>query len=179
MPSERRGDGARGRRTANGIVERIHQTLTQIVRTFDVRDKNDVDQRFEFEGILSAARRAINSTVHTTLRATPTQLVFGRDAHLNVRFEADWQLIKARKQARIVQNNKRENKFRLQHEYAVGDRVMIKQNPNRKHGEPQNKGPYTVSQINDNGTVQLRKDAANGGAVFQTWNIRNLIPSKA
>ena len=101
----------------------------------------------------------MRSTVHTTLHAAPTQLVFGRDARLNVRFEADWQLINTRKQARIIQNNKRENKHRLQHEYAVGDRVMIKQNPNRKHREPQNKGPYTVHKVNDNGTVQLRKDA--------------------
>ena len=58
------------------------------------------------------------------------------------------------------------------------DVVMIRQNPNRKHGEPQNKEPYTVSKVNDNGTVQLRKDATTGGAVLQTWNIRNLIPRK-
>jgi hypothetical protein len=43
--------------------------------------------------------------VHTTLRAKPTQVVLGRDAILNVSFEADWQYIKEHKQRLIVQNN--------------------------------------------------------------------------
>ena len=120
----------------------------------------------------------MNSTVHTTLRATPSQLVFGRDAILNVSFQADWEYIKARKQKRILQNNKNENAKRLVHHYAVDDRVMIRQDPNRKHGSDQYAGPYTVSKVNDNGTVQLRRDADQGGAVSQTWNIRQLDPCK-
>ena len=35
--------------------------------------------------------------------------MFGRDALLNVQFEADWKLIKKLKQQRINENNKREN----------------------------------------------------------------------
>ena len=105
--------------------------------------------------------------------------MFGRDAMLNVSFQADWDYIKNRKQKRILQNNRRENRTRLDHTYSIGDRVMIKLDPNRKHGSPQNKGPYTVTKVNDNGTVQLREDAAEGGAVSQPWNIRNMIPIKA
>lgn len=52
---------------------------------------------------------------------------------------------------------------------------MVKEDPNRKFGGPRWKGPYTVTQVNDNGTVQLSK-ATNGGAVYQTWNIRNIKP---
>ena len=63
----------------------------------------------------------MNSTVHTTLRATPTQLVFGRDAMLNVSFQANWECIKDRKQKLILQNNKQENAKRLPHTYKVGD----------------------------------------------------------
>ena len=37
--------------------------------------------------ILNSVRRAINSTVHTTLQASPMQLVFGRDAFLPVSFQ--------------------------------------------------------------------------------------------
>ena len=55
-------------------------------------------------------------------------------------------------------------KHRLQHEYAVGDRAYIKQNPNHKHGEPQNKGSHTADKVNDNDTVQVRKDALTGRA---------------
>jgi len=54
------------------------------------------------DGILGAAIFALRATYHTTLQATPCQLIFGRDAMLNVKFEeANWQLIKQRKQNRI------------------------------------------------------------------------------
>ena len=165
---------------ANSIVERVHQTVHNMIRGFQIRDKDDLDPIWEFEGILGAVRRGVNSAIHTTLRATPSQLVFGRDAILNVSFQADWEYIKERKQRLILQNNKRENATRVEHRYRQGDRVMILQDPNRKHGADFYRGPYTVSKVNDNGTVQLRRDAASGGgAVQQPWNIRNLYPCKA
>jgi hypothetical protein len=39
---------------------------------------------------LSSAAYAIRSTFHTTLKATPGQLVFGRDMVLPINFIADW-----------------------------------------------------------------------------------------
>jgi hypothetical protein len=69
----------------------------------------------KFDGYLSAVTKAINSTVHTTLNATPTQLVFRRDAFLPVAFEADWNYIAERKQRLIVQNNKRERQAAPSH----------------------------------------------------------------
>jgi hypothetical protein len=162
---------------ANSIVERIHQVAGDMLRTRNVQSRNDLDKDSPWTGILSAIRQAVRSIVHTTTRATPTQLVFGRDALLNVSFEADWQYIKERKQHRILQNNKRENATRLPHNYSPGDRVMIKRNPNRKFDSPAYLGPHTVTQVFDNGTVKLSK-ATNGGAVFETWNIRNLVPCK-
>ena len=132
-------------------------------------------EHFGFSGILSAIRRAVSAVVHTTMRATPSQLVFGRDALLNVSFEADWQYIKARKQKLIVQNNIKENAKRVPHTYNVGDTVMIRLHTQRKHGSDKYTGPHTLTTVNDNGTVTLRKDA-NGGAVHETWNIRNLEP---
>ena len=121
----------------------------------------------------------MNATVHTTSRATPTQLAFNRDAMLNVSFEADWQFIKEPKQKLIVQNNNRENATRIPHEYHVGDVVTIITGKQRKHGHDQNEGPYRVTQLNDNGTVKLVKDAKDkGGAVHSTWNIRNITPRR-
>jgi len=74
-----------------------------------IKDEGDLDSFFGFKGILAACRKAMNSTVHTTARATPTQLVFSRDTMLNASFQAHWQFIKERKQKLILQNNKREN----------------------------------------------------------------------
>jgi hypothetical protein len=42
--------------------------------------------------------------------ATPSQIVFGRDAILNIKFDANWKLICECKQCAINENNKMENK---------------------------------------------------------------------
>ena len=97
---------------------------------------------------------------------------------LNVSFEANWQYIKERKQKLIVQNNMRENEKRRSHEYKVGDKVLVLQNPNRKHGEDRYKGPYKIQNVYDNGTVRLLQGTSRGGVVSQTWNIRQLTPYK-
>jgi hypothetical protein len=117
----------------------------------------------------------MRATVHTTMRATPMQLVFGRDAIHNVRFQADWQYIKERRQKLIIQNNERENAKRTPHTYQQGDQVMILQYQHRKYGQPKYTGPHTIDRVNDNGTVRLRQDTANGGAVYRTWNIRSML----
>jgi predicted transcriptional regulator YheO len=104
--------------------------------------------------------------------------VFGRDAIHNTVFKADWQYIADRKRHRIIQNNKKENNTRRQHVYQVGDKVIITENPNRKHGSSMHKSPQIVETVYDNGTVKLKRDTPRGGAVYQTWNIRNLTPYK-
>ena len=43
---------------------------------------------------------------------------------LNTKFEANWNLIKERKQKLIKQNNERENKNRIEHQYKEGDKVL-------------------------------------------------------
>jgi hypothetical protein len=164
---------------ANSIVERVHQVLHNMIRTLNVKDKRDLDPNYGWTGVLSAVRQAMRAVVHTTTRATPTQLVFGRDALLNVSFEANWQCIRDRKQKLITKNNARENATRLVHNYTVGDRAMVRQDPNRKHGTDQFRGPYTVTQVYDNGTVKLSRATPAGGAVYETWNIRNVDPCMA
>jgi hypothetical protein len=152
---------------ANAILERIHQTLGNIVRTFQVQDM-DLDD--PWSGILAATMFALRSTYHTTTQATAAQLVFGRDAILNVQFEADWHLIRARKQAEIARNNKRENARRIPHTYAVGDKVLKNADIDKsKFGTNPWEGPFTVTKINDNGTVRLKT-----GCITDTINIRQL-----
>ena len=60
-----------------------------------------MDEQEPWSGILSAAMFALRSTYHTTLEATPMQLVFGRDAILPIIHQADWQHIKTKKQRLI------------------------------------------------------------------------------
>ena len=154
---------------ANSILERIHQTIGNIIRTFEVQDLGVADP---WRGILAATMFAVRSTYHTTLQATPAQLVFGRDAILNVKFEADWHLINHNKTKRILQNNAKENRGRLPHTYHINDKVLYKnQHKKSKFGENPWIGPFVILQVNDNGTVHLQMDH-----ITDTVNIRNIRP---
>ena len=80
---------------SNAVIERVHQTIGNILRTFP---KTMLNRDNPWGGILAATMFAVRATYHTTMQATPAQLVFGRDAILNTKFEANWTLIKQRKQ---------------------------------------------------------------------------------
>ena len=99
------------------------------------------------------------------------QLVFGRDAILNTKFEADWKLIKERKQRLVNENNRRENMKRRKHEYKENDSVLFRVPVQGKYGENEYKGPYTIKTVRNNGTVVLQM-----GATIETVNIRNIKP---
>ena len=159
---------------ANAIIERIHQTLGNIIRTFELHEDAEATQE-TWNGILSATMFALRATVHTTTQATPMQLVFGRDAILNVQFEADWKYIKDRKQKIINYNNQKENSKRVPYTYQVNQLVMLDVTGTTKSKYAKNpyQGPYKVLKVNDNGTVVLEM-----GPVIDTVNIRNVKPYK-
>jgi hypothetical protein len=71
--------------------------------------------------------QAIRSTYHTTLQATPCQLVFGRDMIHNIAFRGNWDQIQKRKQDIINNSNQKENKncSKIPYEYKVGDQVLL------------------------------------------------------
>jgi hypothetical protein len=54
------------------------------------------------------------------------QLVFGRDAMLNIGFQAYWTYMKNRQQKIIQKNNIQENRKRIPYVYKVGDKVLYK-----------------------------------------------------
>jgi hypothetical protein len=49
-----------------------------------------MDEKDPWGPFLSSAAYAIRSTFHTTLKATPGKIVFGRDMVLPIKFIADW-----------------------------------------------------------------------------------------
>ena len=113
-----------------------------------------------WSGILAATMFDVHATYHTTLQASPMQLVFGRDAILNIKHVADWEHIRQWKQLRINHNNKRKKMRRNNRQYKVGDKILVKRKKNSKH-ELAFMGPSPITQINDNGTVCLQKGIIN------------------
>ena len=103
---------------SNAIIKRIHKTIRNIIRTFDV---SNIVNNDPWSGILAATMLAVRATYHKTLQASPMQLVFGRDAILNIKHVADWEHIRQRKKLWINHNNKWENMRRNNQQYKVGD----------------------------------------------------------
>ena len=55
---------------ANAIVETVHQTIGNILRTYKIQQM-DLDNENPWKGVLSSTMFAIRSTVHTTTQHTP------------------------------------------------------------------------------------------------------------
>ena len=155
---------------ANGIVERVHQVLNNCLRTFEMEER-ELNETNPWGPFLAAAAYAIRSTVHTTLSASPAQLVFGRDMFLPMKFKADWAAIKERKQQEVNKNNAKENRSRIRHKYKVGDKILLTvPGINSKLSAPR-KGPFLIEQIYSNGTLRIRR-----GVVSERVNIRRVTP---
>jgi len=58
--------------------------------------------------------------------------------------------------------------------HNVGDVVVVKAGVKRKYDTNPCLDPMRITQVYGDGAVQLVKVANNGGAVSQTWNIRNI-----
>ena len=142
---------------SNGIIKRIHQTIGNIIRTFDV---SNIVNNGPWSGILAATMFAVRATYHTTLQTSPMQIVFGRDAILSIKHVADWEHIWKRKKIRINRNNKRENMRRNDHQYKVGDKIPVKRKEKSKQ-KLEFMGLFPITQINDNGTVCFQKGIIN------------------
>ena len=156
---------------SNGIVERVHQVLNDMLRTFELENQQ-LDSREPWTRFLAASAFAIRSAFHTTpLGATPAQLVHNRDMLLPLQFNYNWADIRMRRQKEMARNNKRENKSRIPHTYKVGDKVTLdKPGKIRKLSTPK-MGPFTIERVYNNGTVTIRK-----GPVSDRVSIRRIHP---
>eukprot|EP00957_Ditylum_brightwellii_P047591 3615381-Ditylum_brightwellii.AAC.1 len=117
-----------------------------MIRPFKVHS-TDIDEKEPRTGILNAMIFATRATVYTTMQAIPMQLVFGRDAILNVKHKADWNHIKERREDLIRKNNEQENKKRKNHIYQIGDKILLKGNRAIKYGTNAYSRPYPVEKI--------------------------------
>ena len=151
---------------SNAIIERIHQTIGNIIRTFDV---SNIINNNPWSGILATTMFAVRKTYHTTLQASLMQLVFGRESNLNIKHVANWEHILQRKKSQINHNNKQENMRQNIHQYKVGDKILLKSKKNSKH-ELEFMGPFPITQKNDNGTVCFQKGIINDAV--NIWRIK-------
>jgi hypothetical protein len=89
---------------ANGITERVHLVLADALRTFELQER-EMDANDPWASLLANAAFAIRSTYHTTLGASPGQLVFCRDMLLPIKFKANWGL-NVKTKSDVIMNEK-------------------------------------------------------------------------
>jgi hypothetical protein len=131
-----------------------------------------MDEKDPWGPFLAPAAYAIHSTFNTTLKATPGQLVFGRDMVLPIKFMAEWGAIEKQRQKEMGRNNRRENAPRISHDYKVGDKIILnKPGKHIRKLEAARTGPHTVTETYTNGTVSIQM-----GKVNERVNIRSLFP---
>jgi lipopolysaccharide biosynthesis regulator YciM len=72
----------------------------------------------------------------------------------------------------MAHNNRRENASRINHDYKVGDKVLLKKpGKHLRTLEALRTGPHTVTAIYTNGNLSIQK-----GNVDERVNIRRLFP---
>ena len=155
---------------ANAIIERVHGVLGDMMRTSNLDMSETVNDEM-IEDFLVNAAWAIRSTYHTVLKSTPGAAIFGRDMLFDIPYVADWNVIGRRRQEQVEINNKRENKRRQPHDYAIGDKVLIRKDGILRKAEDKYEGPYTIIQVYCNGTLRIQR-----GSISERLNIRRLTP---
>ncbi len=121
---------------------------------------------------LSDAAWAIRSTYHTVPKASPGATIFGRDMLFDVPFIADWQKIGEHKQQLTDLNNARENEGRIDYDYKVGQKVLVrKEGILCKSESIWHRRPWLITSVYTNGTIMVQH-----GNKLERMNIRRVKP---
>ena len=156
----------------NSIIERVHQVIGDSLRTLEIREEDlEENAQMQIEGYLATVSWAIRSTYHTTLQASPGQLVFSCDMLLPIRFLVHWDTIRTRRQLQVDHDNERENKHHYDHDYQPGQKVLLIRPGLLPKLDTPREGPYVIETIHTNGTVHIRR-----GVTTERVNIRRIIP---
>jgi len=157
---------------SNGVVERVHLTMGDMLRTMTFRG---TDWFKDMQRSLDAVAWAVRTTINPNIKHSPFHLAFNQDMLFRQAIKVDWEAISKERQRLVAASNQRENRGRINKQYAPGDPVLIVMDADERRSHPKmnalTKGPYTVTRVYTNGTVQL-----NRGNFMETINIRRLKP---
>jgi hypothetical protein len=144
---------------ANAILERLHQVLAQMLHTSEL----DVAKTIipdEVDVFLDNTAWAICSTYHTVLKASPGAAIFGHNMLFNIPFMANWNKIGDCRQCLTNLNTAHINSKRVDYDYKVGNKVLLKQKGIlRKAESPYSKEPWTITTVHMNGTIRIQHGA--------------------
>jgi hypothetical protein len=121
---------------------------------------------------LSDAAWAVCSTYHTVPKAAPGAAIFRRDMLFDIPFIADWQKIGEYRQRLTDLNNARENEGRIDYDYKVGQKVLLRKEGILRNAESRwHKKPLLITTVHTNGTIMVQH-----GNKEERMNIRRVKP---
>jgi hypothetical protein len=139
---------------ANAFVDRIHQVMSDFIRTMELHERQLDDTTIN--AVLQSVAYGLRSTYHSSLGASPGQIIFGRNMIINAVYLANWKDLQSRRKIQIRHNNIRENKSRIPHEYKISDSVYIRKSCNEQKLHPL-QGPFIIEKVYINRTVTIRR----------------------
>ncbi len=156
---------------ANAILEHIHGVLGNMLRTSEL-DMAELVKTSDINVFLSDAAWAVCSTYHTVLKASPDAAIFGRDMLFDIPSIADWQKIGEHRQRLTDRSNARENKGRIDYDYTVGQKVLLRKEGILRNAESRwHKNPWLIMTVHTNGTITVQS-----GNKVERMNIRRVKP---
>ncbi len=135
-------------------------------------DMAELVKASDIDVFLSDAAWAVRSTYHTVLKASPGATIFGQDMLFDIPFIADWQKIGEYGQRLTDLSNARENKGRIDYDYKVGQKVLVrKEGILRKFESIWHRKPWLIMTVHTNGAIRVQHRNK-----LERMNIRRVKP---
>ena len=122
---------------------------------------------------LQTAAYAARTAIHTTMNMAPGSMAFHRDMILNIPLIVDFELLRQRRQDLIDKSVLKANAKRIEFDYQPGQQAYKLVAGPRKLDDRW-EGPYPITKIHVNGTVQLQLSEL----VTERINIRRIKPHR-
>jgi hypothetical protein len=111
----------------------------------------------DIDAFLTDAAKAICSTYHAVLKASPGTAIFGWDMLFNIPFLADWNKIGDHMQHQTDINTEHENCSCHDWGYKVGDKVLLRKDDILYKSESWYEcNPWTITSVHMNGTIRVQ-----------------------
>ncbi len=108
---------------------------------------------------LSDTAWAVRSTYHTVLKASPGAAIFGQEMLFDIPFIADWQKIRECRQRLTDLNNAHENEGRIDYDYKVGQKVLLRKEGILRNAESRwHKKPWLTTPVHANRTIRFNAE---------------------
>ncbi len=141
---------------ANAVLEHIHAVFMNMLCTTEL-DMAKLVKASDINVFLSDTVWAICSTYHTVLKASPGAAIFGWDMLFNIPFIADWKKIGEHRQWLTDFNTAHENKGRIDYDYVVGQKVLVRNDGILRKAESRYlRDPWTITSVHTNGTIMVQ-----------------------